>query len=142
MNRRSKKIFIKAKRIIKIIKKLYMMIVISFFIIFYNIIPALAATTTDTGSGGGKFEDSIFAKGTKNLFTDIGKYLIILAPIAGAAVGVYFFIRRGAADEMDQKKWNDRIKTTVVSTLGAVLIGTLIVLIASYYGKSITTGIE
>ncbi len=131
MNRLIKKIQCKPNRINNRLRRIYLILAITFFT-FINTIPVSA----------GGFGDSIFATGTKNLFTDIGKYLIILAPIAGAAVGAYFFIRRGAADEMDQKKWNDRIKTTVVSTLGAVLIGTLIVLIASYYGKSITTGIE
>ncbi len=132
MNSRSKKIYIMLEKNIMKIQKSYLAIVIAVFTAVFSTLPTFAA---DFGS-------SIFAVGTKNLFTDIGKYLIILAPIAGAAVGAYFFIRRGAADEMDQKKWNDRIKTTVISTLGAVLIGTLIVLIASYYGKSVTTGIE
>ncbi len=132
MNSRRKKIYILLEKNIRKIQKTYLAVVIVAFTAIFNALPTFAAD----------FGTSIFATGTKNLFTDIGKYLIILAPIAGAAVGVYFFIRRGAADEMDQKKWNDRIKTTVVSTLGAVLIGTLIVLIASYYGKSVTTGID
>lgn len=80
------------------------------------------------------------ATGTKSLITDIGKWLLIIAPIAGTLVCVYFFIRRGAADEMDQKKWNDRIKTAIISTIGAVVISGLIVLLASYYGATVTTG--
>ena len=131
MNRLIKKMRFEPNKISNRLRRIYLILAITVFTLI----------NTNPVSAGG-FGDSIFAVGTKNLFTDIGKYLIILAPIAGAAVGAYFFIRRGAADEMDQKKWNDRIKTTVVSTLGAVLIGTLIVLIASYYGKSITTGIE
>jgi hypothetical protein len=87
------------------------------------------------------FGSSILATGTKSLATDIGKYLLIIAPITGALLGVYFFIRRQAADEMDQKKWNDRIKATIISTLGAVLVSTIIVLIASYYGKTVSTGL-
>ena len=55
-------------------------------------------------SAAGPFGTSIFATGTKNLATDIGTYLLILAPISGSLLGVYFFIRRQAADEMDQKK--------------------------------------
>ncbi|HEX2925667.1 MAG TPA: hypothetical protein VHP38_05345 [Ruminiclostridium sp.] len=132
MNKLSKKIFIKSKRSIKRIQKVYTMITISVLLFNFNSISVFAA---DFGS-------SVFATGTKSLFTDIGKYLIILAPIAGATVGAYFFIRRGAADEMEQKKWNDRIKATVISTIGAVLVGALIALIAAYYGKSVTTGIE
>ena len=132
MNRRSRKMYIMLEKNIRKIQKTYLAIVIVAFTGIFNTLPTFAAD----------FGTSIFATGTKNLFTDIGKYLIILAPIAGTVVGVYFFIRRGAADEMDMKKWNDRIKNTVISTLGAVLIGAIIVLIASYYGKSVTTGIE
>ena len=88
----------------------------------------------------GNFGSSIFATGTKNLAQDIGIWLLIIAPITGALLGVYFFIRRQAADEMDTKKWNDRIKATIISTLGAVLVSSAITLIASYYGKTVSTG--
>ena len=88
----------------------------------------------------GNFGSSIFATGTKNLAQDVGIFLLIIAPITGALLGVYFFIRRQAADEMDQKKWNDRIKATIISTLGAVLVSSAITLIASYYGKTVSTG--
>lgn len=88
----------------------------------------------------GNFSTSVFATGTKNLAQDIGIWLLIIAPITGALLGVYFFIRRQAADEMDQKKWNDRIKATIISTLGAVLVSSAITLIASYYGKTVSTG--
>lgn len=92
MNSRSKKIYILLENNIRKIQKTYLAVVIVAFTAVFNALPTFAAS----------FGDSIFAVGTKNLFTDIGKYLIILAPIAGAAVGAYFFIRRGAADEMDQ----------------------------------------
>ena len=131
MNRLIKKMRFEPNKISNRLRRIYLILAITVFTLI----------NTNPVSAGG-FGDSIFAVGTKNLFTDIGKYLIILAPIAGTVVGVYFFIRRGAADEMDMKKWNDRIKNTVISTLGAVLIGAIIVLIASYYGKSVTTGIE
>lgn len=88
------------------------------------------------------FGSSVFATGTQKLFKDIGTWLLILAPISGGVLGVYFFIRRQAADEMDQKKWNDRIKVTILSTLGAVLVSTAIVLIASYYGVTVDPGIK
>ena len=95
----------------------------------------------DSPVSAADFGSSILATGTKSLATDVGKYLLIIAPITGALLGVYFFIRRQAADEMDQKKWNDRIKATIISTLGAVLVSTIIVLIASYYGKTVSTGL-
>lgn len=113
------------------IYKVYMAFMVAAYSIFLGSKPALA----------GPFGSSIFATGTKNLATDIGTWLLILAPISGSVLGVYFFIRRQAADEMDQKKWNDRIKTTIMSTIGAVLVSAIIVLIASYYGKTVSTGI-
>lgn len=101
-----------------------------------------AATSNNALAEQADFGNSIFATGTKNLFVDVGKWLLIIAPISGGLLGVYFFIRRQAADEMDQKKWNDRIKTTIISTIGAVLVSSLIILIASYYGKTVTPAIS
>ena len=42
-------------------------------------------------------------------------------------------IRRGMADEMDQKKWNNRIVVAVVSCIGAVLGSATLNLILGYY---------
>ena len=46
---------------------------------------------------------------------------------------IYFCIRRGMADEMDQKKWNNRIVVAVVSCIGAVLGSATLTLILGYY---------
>ncbi len=116
----------------EIIYRFYMVAMIVVYTTVLNSSPAFADG----------FGSSIFATGTKNLFKDIGTWLLILAPISGGVLGVYFFIRRQAADEMDQKKWNDRIKVTVFSTLGAVLVSTAIVLIASYYGVTVNTELK
>ncbi|GHV19502.1 hypothetical protein FACS189425_10150 [Clostridia bacterium] len=77
--------------------------------------------------------DSVLAKGTEKLIGDMTTWLLVLAPIVGGALVIYFFIRRGAADEMDQKKWNNRITTALVSVVGAVLGSVLIKIILSYY---------
>ena len=90
MNKLFIKVFEKIKRVIDKINKVCLVIMIAAFTMFFNT-PAFAAD----------FETSIFATGTKSLITDIGKWLLILAPIVGTLVSVYFFIRRGAADEMD-----------------------------------------
>jgi heme/copper-type cytochrome/quinol oxidase subunit 2 len=132
MNKLLLRSYKKAEELRKKINKMYLAVMVTILTVIFNSAPVFAA---DFGS-------SIFATGTKKLATDIGKYLIILAPIIGGLLGVYFFIRRSAADEMDRKKWEDRIKVTVVSTLGAVLISALIILIASYYGKTVSTEID
>ena len=52
--------------------------------------------------------------------------------VAGLLI-IYFCIRRGMADEMDQKKWNNRIVVAVVSCIGAVLGSATLNLILGYY---------
>lgn len=78
-------------------------------------------------------QDSQIAKGTEKLITDVTTWLMILAPIAAGMLIIYFCIRRGAADEMDQKKWNNRIAVAVVSCIGAVLGSATLNLIIGYY---------
>ena len=80
-----------------------------------------------------KVQDSQIVKGTERLINDLTTWLIILAPIVGGLLIIYFFIRRSAADEMDQKKWNNRIVTAIISVIGAVLASATLNLIISYY---------
>lgn len=127
-----KKIYKKTKSVGEKIYRLYITAMIVVYSMFISRQPVYADG----------FGTSIFATGTKNLFKDIGIFLLILAPISGGVLGVYFFIRRQAADEMDQKKWNDRIKVTIVSTIGAVLVSAAITLLASYYGVTVDTQIK
>lgn len=92
MNKQVIKVLEKVKRVVEKINKVFLAIMLTIFTMIFNTVPVFA----------GGFGDSIFATGTKSLITDIGKWLLILAPIVGTLVSVYFFIRRGAADEMDQ----------------------------------------
>lgn len=66
-----------------------------------------------------------------------GSHFIIEADIAPRQEAdddiIYFCIRRGMADEMDQKKWNNRIVVAVVSCIGAVLGSATLNLILGYY---------
>lgn len=78
-------------------------------------------------------QDSQLAKGTIKLFEDLTLLLLILAPIASAALIIYFLIRRGAADEMDQKTWNKRIVVVIVSCVCAVVASATINVILGYY---------
>lgn len=99
---------------------------------------AISAITAENAfaEGGGSIGSSVAVTGTKNLINDITSAALVIAPVAGAAFIVYFCIRRSAADEMDQKKWNNRIVTAVVSTVGAVIAVSLINVVIGYY----TTG--
>ena len=76
---------------------------------------------------------SKLATGTEQLIRDLTTWLMILAPIAAGLLVIYFCIRRSAADEMDQKKWNNRVVVAVVSCIGAVLGSATLNLILGYY---------
>jgi purine-cytosine permease-like protein len=78
-------------------------------------------------------KDSQIVKGTEKLIQDVTTWLMVLAPIVGVLLIIYFFIRRSAADEIDQKKWNNRIVTVIVSVIGAVLASATLNLIIGYY---------
>jgi nitric oxide reductase large subunit len=79
------------------------------------------------------FGGSTLATGTIKLINDVTVWLLILAPIVGVVCVVFFLIRRSMADEMDEKKWTNRIKVAVVSTLGAILATGLINILIGYY---------
>lgn len=82
----------------------------------------------------GDLAKSQLATGLKKLIEDLGTYLILIAIPAGTAVVAYCFIRRGMADEMDHKKWTNRITVTVISTIGAVVAGVIITVVGAYFG--------
>ncbi|TCL57666.1 hypothetical protein EDD76_108201 [Kineothrix alysoides] len=77
--------------------------------------------------------ESKLAKGTENLIKDATTWLMVLSPIVGGLLIIYFCIRRAAADEMDQKKWNNRIVVTIVSCIGAVIGSATLNIIIGYY---------
>lgn len=95
------------------------------FLMLQNSVTAYA---TGGGIGG-----SQIAKGTEKLISDATAWLMILAPIAAGLLIIYFCIRRSAADEMDQKKWNNRIVVAIVSCIGAVLGSATLNIIIGYY---------
>lgn len=100
-----------------------------FMAVIYSL---LVLSLPNTALADGIQESKIFT-GMQKLFEDLGKALIIIAPIAGGAVIAYCFIRRGAADEMDHKKWSNRITTALVSTIAATLSGAIITVISGYF---------
>ena len=71
--------------------------------------------------------------GTRRLIADVTNALLVLAPVAAGLLIIYFCIRRSAADEMDQKKWNNRIIVAVVSCIGAVIGSATLNIIIGYY---------
>ena len=88
---------------------------------------------TSYGSEEGGINNSKLATGTKQLVQDATTYLMIMAPIVAGLLIIYFCIRRSMADEMDQKKWNNRIAVAVISCIGAVLGSATLNVIIGYY---------
>ena len=70
--------------------------------------------------------------GTKALLNDISNILLVVAPLVGTACIVYFAVRHGAAEEMDQK-WKQRMIVAAVSVVVAVVASALINVLVGYY---------
>ena len=100
---------------------------------FISMIMAMATSAMlaiTANAEGGDLASSKAVTGTKALLDDLSNVLLVVAPIAGTA---YFAVRHGAADEMDQKKWKQRIVVAVVSIVVAVVASALIKVLVSYY---------
>ncbi|TYQ17836.1 UNVERIFIED_CONTAM: hypothetical protein Cloal_0208 [Acetivibrio alkalicellulosi] len=78
-------------------------------------------------------KDSKLVKGTEKLINDITTWLVVLAPVVTGVLIIYFFIRKSAADEMDQKKWDNRIVVAIISCIGAVIASATLNLLIGYY---------
>jgi len=98
-------------------------VMLSAFLMLTTVMPAYAS-----GIGG-----SPIVTGTEKLIGDVTTWLMVLAPIVAGLLIIYFCIRRSAADEMDQKKWNTRIIAAIVSCIGAILGSATLNLIIGYY---------
>lgn len=92
----------------------------------------IAVTASATGESTA-LAASKAVTGTKKLLGDISSMLLVVAPLVGTACIIYFAVRHGAADEMDQKKWKQRIGVAAVSIVVAVVASALINVLVSYY---------
>lgn len=80
------------------------------------------------------FADSKIATGTEQLLTDVGKWLQFpIAPSVGLMVGVYFLIRRSAADDNEKKIWEKRAVGVVVCVIIAEIFGEILKVVGGYY---------
>lgn len=101
----------------------------------YNAISSFMAVTflTMSGFAQGNIANSVIATGTKNLIADLSSWLTGIAIAVTAVVCVYLFIRRAMSDEQDKKQWDNRLKITAVSGIGAITATALIGVIAGYF---------
>ena len=93
----------------------------------------ICAFAAPANSGSGGLQSSVAYTGTMKLLNDASTALMIAAPLVGVVCIIYFAIRHGAADEMDQKKWRQRIIIAIVSVVIALLAATLINVLTGYY---------
>lgn len=103
----------------------------------YNAISSFMAVTFLTMSvfAEGNIANSVIATGTKKLIADVSSWLTSIAITVTAVVCVYLFVRRAMSDEQDKKQWDNRLKITAVSGIGAITATALIGVIASYFGS-------
>jgi len=86
-----------------------------------------------TANAAGSFGSSTIATGTKQLIEDVTTWLLIIAPIATVLFVIYYFIRKGMADEMEHKKWNSRIVTAIICGIAAVIASALLNMLTAYF---------
>jgi ABC-type molybdate transport system permease subunit len=113
----------KIKKFISAQRKRLTAVMLSAFMMYSASMPASAA-----GISG-----SPIVTGTEKLIGDVTTWLMVLAPVVAGLLIIYFCIRRSAADEMDTKKWNNRIVVAIVSCIGAILGSATLNLIIGYY---------
>lgn len=81
----------------------------------------------------GNIGSSKFITGTTKMMEDATAALIVVAPVITVFVVGYCFLKKGAGDEMDHRKWDTRISTAIVSCIGVVGASILVKLIMDYY---------
>jgi len=98
----------------------------------------LAICTYGLNTFAGDLADTQLVKGSMKLGNDITTILLIASPIVGILCIIYFQIRKGAADEQDQKQWHNRTVTTITCIIVAVTIsGVIKIIVNSYMGGNI-----
>ncbi len=85
-----------------------------------------------TGGTGG-INNTTLVTGTQKLITDLTNWALVVTPILTALLIVYYLIRKSAADEMDGKRWDSRVKIAAICCIGVVVASGLINVIIGYY---------
>lgn len=122
--RKEKYTAMKIKNLLKKVKEKAWAVILTLYVLFISSYTVYADDTV---------QNSKLVKGTEKLINDITTWLMIFAPVVAGVLIIYFFIRRSAADDMDQKKWNNRIVVAIVSCIGAVIASATLNLVIGYY---------
>ena len=102
------------------------------------LVVALAIISVFTGycfatEGTGGINNTTLVTGTQNLITDLTNWALVVTPILTALLVVYYLIRKSAADEMDGKRWDSRVRIALICCIGVVIASGLINVIIGYY---------
>ncbi|MFA5577570.1 MAG: hypothetical protein WC983_09895 [Tissierellaceae bacterium] len=81
----------------------------------------------------GDIQSSVIFTGMQKLIKDATTALMIIAPILGALLIGFFFLKKSAVDEMEQKTWQKRINTAIYSVIGVELASIIINLFVGYF---------
>lgn len=95
--------------------------------IFFSLATPVFAEGVET------IQNSKIYTGLVELINDLTTAGMIICPAAGAVFALYYFIRRGMADEQDGKLWTKRIVTSLVCGVGGLLVSGIISLLTSYF---------
>ena len=91
----------------------------------------LAFTNCSFATGG--ITDTTLVTGTQNLISDLTNWLLIIAPTITILLVGYYLMRKSASDEMDAKRWDNRVKIAIVCCIGVVIASGLINVLVGYY---------
>lgn len=94
---------------------------------------ALTMMCTATSVKAADIASSSLATGTKNLIADVTSYITGIGIAVTVLMVVYCLIRRNMADEMDHRKWQQRMTVSGISGIGIVVASSVINIIFSYY---------
>lgn len=94
---------------------------------------ATLATVAVSSTANAAIADSKIATGFTNLLNDVSAWLMGISVGVGIAMLTFCMIRKGMADEQDQKKWTDKAKISVICAVGGVVAGIVITTVTSYF---------
>lgn len=78
-------------------------------------------------------QNTALATGTRQLIEDVTSWMVGIGVVVTVLMVVYCLIRRNMADEMDHKKWQQRMIVSLVSGIGVIAATSVINVLVSYY---------
>lgn len=86
--------------------------------------PAVASATIET---------SIIVTGTKKLVADVGKALMVLAPVVGGCMEAFEFFKSTHAEDEEMRAIKKKQKVILIGVIGVFVAGAVMTIVASYY---------